>query len=626
YKEGCSKELQPERRSFLIALRLPATLLLLQTLGSGISILLAVGTPSTGSGILYCQWELSPSSGNALCILFPTNVLEILMQQFWYTIKKVQDTDSYEILLANKKCTVNAEVFMTILDICLRVKGEDFTNVLDDETALTFLIDLGYKGQLNMHTNMFVDHMHQPWRNLAAIINKENVDYLELIWEDLAYQIDHRKEKRSRRENMPYPRKYYQEYGYPIHDVMLTDAIKRSKSYQMFIKYLTHQIPPKKSRGKGLKGKKTAEASQKTINVSKELEPELEPAKKKIASRRVVKKKVTMLADDNIISNDPDDTLELAKSISQTKAKEVEAARKVHATHARIVPESISEYAKKKSSGRSSKSVGDKQDSEFSDDDNDDDDEKDDKDGDVDDEEDVEMKDGEVEKYDKGEEKVTDAAKEEAEKTSKAKDDTKKFELPLSSSSLSLSSGFGDQFLKLSSNSSLVSTIKDFADANVSSLLNLSNMKLPRPSKKTKRKRTKEYESSKNPSSTKETPKGKAPTKGFKTCKSALTKEPVEEPIAEVIMNDAGDDMARDDDQPQATLEPKKRKTLNSDWVKQPPRLPTPDPKWNKRQVVIDQPAQPWFNQMVSALKDPLTFNDPMAIPIDFFKYVGNEY
>nr|GEX54493.1 hypothetical protein [Tanacetum cinerariifolium] len=46
-----------------------------QTLGSGISIPLAVGTPSTGSGKLYLQWELSSSSGNALCILFPTRVL-----------------------------------------------------------------------------------------------------------------------------------------------------------------------------------------------------------------------------------------------------------------------------------------------------------------------------------------------------------------------------------------------------------------------------------------------------------------------------------------------------------------------------------------------------------------------
>nr|GEV62604.1 DNA helicase [Tanacetum cinerariifolium] len=37
-----------------------------QTPGSGISILLAVGTPPTGSGNIYCQWELSPDSGNAL--------------------------------------------------------------------------------------------------------------------------------------------------------------------------------------------------------------------------------------------------------------------------------------------------------------------------------------------------------------------------------------------------------------------------------------------------------------------------------------------------------------------------------------------------------------------------------
>ncbi|GJS79508.1 hypothetical protein Tco_0729389 [Tanacetum coccineum] len=158
-------------------------------------------------------------------------VPEIFMQQFWYSIKKVQGTDSYKFLLANKKCTINAEVFRTLLDICPRVEGVDFTDVPDDDTALTFLIDLGYKGPLYKHTNMFVDHMHQPWRTLAAIINKclsgkmasndklrksridimlgmfkrENVDYSELIWEDIAYQIDRGKEKKSRRENMPYP-------------------------------------------------------------------------------------------------------------------------------------------------------------------------------------------------------------------------------------------------------------------------------------------------------------------------------------------------------------------------------------------------------------------------------------
>ncbi|GJY04236.1 hypothetical protein Tco_0370176 [Tanacetum coccineum] len=100
--------------------------------------------------------------------------------------------------------------------------------------------------------------------------------------------------------------------------------------------------------------------------------------------------------------------------------------------------------------------------------------------------------------------------------------------------------------------------------------------------------------------------------------------ETVEEPIAEVVMDDAGDDVARDDNQPQDTSKPKTRKTLNLDWFKQPPRPPTPDPEWNMRHVVLDQPEQPWLNKMVSTIKDPLTFNDLMATPIDFSKYVLN--
>ncbi|GJZ02828.1 hypothetical protein Tco_0520789 [Tanacetum coccineum] len=56
------------------------------------------------------------------------------------------------------------------------------------------------------------------------------------------------------------------------------------------------------------------------------------------------------------------------------------------------------------------------------------------------------------------------------------------------------------------------------------------------------------------------------------------------------------------------------------------PGPPTPDPEWNKRQVVLDQPVQDWFNQMVSATKDHLTFNDLMDTPIDFSKYVLNGF
>ncbi|GKC95154.1 hypothetical protein Tco_1160596 [Tanacetum coccineum] len=139
------------------------------------------------------------------------------------------------------------------------------------------------------------------------------------------------------------------------------------------------------------------------------------------------------------------------------------------------------------------------------------------------------------------------------------------------------------------------------------------------------RRRTKESESTKKPSTTTETPKGKALSKGSKTGKSASTKELVEEPIVEVVMNDASKDVVRDDDQPQDTSEPKTTKTPNPEWFTQPLRPPTLDPEWNKLQVILGQPKQPWFNQMVSAIKDPLTFNNLMATPIDFSKYNNPE-
>ncbi|GKC81315.1 hypothetical protein Tco_1137032 [Tanacetum coccineum] len=144
-----------------------------------------------------------------------------------------QKEDTFQVvidIIKNSTCfkafAISADIpeifmqqFWIILDIYPRVEGVNFTDAPNDDTELTFLINLGYKGPVNKYTNMFVDHMHQPWRTLAAIINKylfgktasndklrksridilwgmfnrENVGYPELIWEDIAYQIDHRK-------------------------------------------------------------------------------------------------------------------------------------------------------------------------------------------------------------------------------------------------------------------------------------------------------------------------------------------------------------------------------------------------------------------------------------------------
>ncbi|GJR26633.1 hypothetical protein Tco_1102865 [Tanacetum coccineum] len=276
-------------------------------------------------------------------------VPEIFMQQFWYTIKKVKDSETYEFLLANKKCIVDAEVFRKILDICPRVEGEEFTEVQDDDATLTFLIELGYKGLLHMYTNMYVDHMHHPWRTLAAIINKylsrktTSNDRLRKSKIDIIFFI-------GRRENQDV--KLFHSPDLPKSSSITSFLNKRVSPTLSFSTIIQSRMM--KSRGKGSQGKTTADTPVADVDVSEE--SDFEPAKKRTASRRVVKKKVIIFAADNIIP-DPDVALELGKSISLTEAAEEEAVRQVYVTHARIVTESEPEPAKKKTSSRSTRGV-----------------------------------------------------------------------------------------------------------------------------------------------------------------------------------------------------------------------------------------------------------------------------
>ncbi|GKB38254.1 ribonuclease H-like domain-containing protein [Tanacetum coccineum] len=314
---------------------------------------------------------------------------------FWYTVKKVKESESYEFLLANKKCIVDAKVFRKIMDICPRVEGEEFTPVQDDDDTHTFLTDLGYKG------------------------------------------------------------------------------------------------------------KKTVDVSQETVDVSEESEPE--PTKRRITSRRVVKKKVTISADDNIIP-DLDATLEIMTESVPELAKKKTDSRSTRSVVIQDTPnvmqalkESKKTDRKQPGTGGSSEGTGripgvpdestvvstnssegtgikpevpdeekvsteEKEDYEKKDDT--DDDKSIDLEMTVDEETDDEI-------LEKGDAEMSDVAKADAEKTEEAKDDSKKAELPPTSSSLSVSLGFGGQFLKLSSDTSLTGTVKDTTDVEISSLLDI---------------------------------------------------------------------------------------------------------------------------------------------------------
>nr|GFC31157.1 hypothetical protein [Tanacetum cinerariifolium] len=88
--------------------------------------------------------------------------------------------------------------------------------------------------------------------------------------------------------------------------------------------------------------------------------------------------------------------------------------------------------------------------------------------------EDEQMKESDVAKSKKGEVEIVDKSKSDAEKSKEGMDDPKKAELPSTSSSLSVSSGFGDQFPKMSSDTFIISNVKDTTEAEISSLTDVT--------------------------------------------------------------------------------------------------------------------------------------------------------
>ncbi|GJS45623.1 hypothetical protein Tco_0595744 [Tanacetum coccineum] len=285
----------------------------------------------------------------------------------------------------------------------------------------------------------------------------------------------------------------YQEYGLPIPDMMLNNDIKQSYSYQMFLKYSTGLIPPKKSRGKGSQGKKTADVSQQLVDVSDNSEPEPEPTKKKT------------------------DIMQALKEIKKTSRRQPYTEESSEGTSRILgVPDESTVVSATSSEGTEySQLNSDKEDKKDNDGDVDDEDKDNDHISDIQgiDDEDAETESDEDEIYkykiqvhkdvdveiveaetvkreNKEKDENTDAAKAEVEKTTEEKGDAElagnamisdyqvkeSTDLPLPSASLSVSSGFGTHFLNLSSDVSLTGVLKDSIEAEIISLIDTTTL------------------------------------------------------------------------------------------------------------------------------------------------------
>ncbi|GJU69159.1 hypothetical protein Tco_1255418 [Tanacetum coccineum] len=154
--------------------------------------------------------------------------VEIYMQEFWVTISRHHS--SLRFKLNGKSHTVNIDNFRDMLKICPKFPGQIFEEPPLEEEILSFIRDLGHTGEIKFLSDVNVNHMHQPWRSFAAIINKclsgktttleslrlsraqilwgmyhnKTVDYVYLLWEDLVYQLENKNSKKN--NDMYYPR------------------------------------------------------------------------------------------------------------------------------------------------------------------------------------------------------------------------------------------------------------------------------------------------------------------------------------------------------------------------------------------------------------------------------------
>nr|GEV43264.1 hypothetical protein [Tanacetum cinerariifolium] len=445
------------------------------------------------------------------------------------------------------RSVVNADLFRTILDICSSVKGVNFTDVPDDDTTLAFLIKLGYKAPVYKHTNMFVDHLHPPWRTLAAIINK---------------CLSGKKASNDKLQE-----------------------IKQSESYQMFIKYSTGQISPKKSR--------EAEAARQVhaTHARIVIESVPQPTKRR-KSGKVTSDPPKKLKGAPSLTPEEQEAVDIMQALKESKktSKRLPGTRgsiKGTGTIPGVLNESIVVSA------TSSKGTDKLDDKEKDDKEGDADDEDDETESDEDDiykykirvhkDEDEEMLNVKVEDSDKGDKEVTDVAKADAKKTSDVKDDPKKTELPPKSSSLFVSLDVSehkkmDLFVEAldALKRQLPSVVDNYLGFKVGdvfqkelkkhtsnliqkySLQNPANHRLYHALMESliddenamdkgvddtvqdhKRKHDDDEEDDDEEPPTRPN-QGKALSKVSKTSNSALAKEPVEETIAKVVMDNAG--------------------------------------------------------------------------------------
>ncbi|GKE16979.1 hypothetical protein Tco_1424556, partial [Tanacetum coccineum] len=242
----------------------------------------------------------------------PANHLKIgkCNQRLSSTLKSNEAT--IQVFLDTLKLTLFYKAFEVIANVP-EIYMQEFWKFEDlplEEEIVSFIRDLGHTGEIKVLTDVNVNHMHQPWRSFAAIINrclsgkttgldslclsraqiiwgmyhKKNVDYVYLLWEDLEYQVENKNSKKN--NDMWYPR-----------------FTKDSEAYKQYYTIASRAEPPKaKTKYKIKADKSDTSLKKKTTPATKgsRLKTSAKPVKsvkKKQPTKKPITKGLTLLSE-----------------------------------------------------------------------------------------------------------------------------------------------------------------------------------------------------------------------------------------------------------------------------------------------------------------------------------------
>ncbi|GJR44612.1 hypothetical protein Tco_1312715, partial [Tanacetum coccineum] len=171
------------------------------------------------------------------------------------------------------------EVYMHQFWNCI-YKHDDFYRFKIDKKKRFKLTDLSHTGVINSLNDVIVDQMHQPWRTLAALINrilsgkttgfyKLRLSRAQIIWAS-------------------------QKYGAVLPECLTSPAMKESKAYKTYLGFATGAVPPKAAR----KFKKASPSKKDNVPILEDEEHVKKGKRLKTAAKKSAYKPATALTEE----------------------------------------------------------------------------------------------------------------------------------------------------------------------------------------------------------------------------------------------------------------------------------------------------------------------------------------